>query len=208
MSQLLSLSGLIDRLNTLIGKITMWLILATTLISAGNAIVRKTFDISSNGLLEIQWYFFAAVFMLGAGYGFLKNSHVRIDFISSRLTSRTRNWIDVGGIVVVLFPLCILLITLSWPFFVNAFNNGEMSQNAGGLIRWPVYVLVPAGFVLLMLQGVSELIKRLAYLKGVIPDPIGGDAAKSDDQIAAERLEAELAERLNVEKANSNKTEA
>lgn len=203
MSGLLSFSSLIDRLSTLIGKLTMWLILATTLISAGNAIVRKAFDISSNGLLEIQWYLFAAVFMLGAGYGFLKNSHVRIDFISSRLSSRARNWVDVGGILLVLFPLCILLITLSWPFFINAYTNGEMSQNAGGLIRWPVYILVPLGFALLMLQGVSELIKRIAYLRGVIPDPIGGDAAKSDDQIAAERLEAELAERLAVEKVAS-----
>lgn len=200
MTGLLSLSGLIDRLNTLIGKLTMWLILVTTLISAGNAIVRKAFDISSNGLLEIQWYLFAAVFMLGAGYGFLKNSHVRIDFISSRLTDRARNWVDVGGILFVLLPLCILLISLSWSPFLNAFENGEMSQNAGGLIRWPVYILVPIGFGLLMLQGISELIKRIAFLRGVIADPIGGDAAKSDDQIAAERLEAELAERLAVEK--------
>jgi TRAP-type mannitol/chloroaromatic compound transport system permease small subunit len=208
MTGLLSLSGWIDRLNTLIGKLTMWLILATTLISAGNAIVRKAFDMSSNGLLEIQWYLFAAVFMLGAGYGFLKNSHVRIDFISSRLSDRTRNWIDVGGILFVLFPLCFLLISLSWPAFTNAFNNGEMSQNAGGLIRWPVYILVPIGFGLLMLQGVSELIKRIAFLRGIIADPIGGDAAKSDDQIAAERLEAELAERLAVEKVNTSTTKA
>lgn len=202
MTGLLSLSGLIDRLNTLIGKLTMWLILLTTLISAGNAIVRKAFDMSSNGLLEIQWYLFAAVFMLGAGYGFLKNSHVRIDFISSRLSDRTRNWIDILGILLVLLPLCFLLIGLSWPVFMNAFNNGEMSQNAGGLIRWPAYLLVPVGFALLILQGISELIKRIAFLRGLIPDPIGGDAAKSDDQIAAERLEAELAERLAVEKVN------
>ena len=208
MSGLLSLSGLIDRLNTLIGKLSMWLILATTLISAGNAIVRKAFDVSSNGLLEIQWYLFAAVFMLGAGYGFLKNSHVRIDFISSRLTARTRNWIDAGGIVFVLLPLCFLLIGLSWPVFMNAFNNGEMSQNAGGLIRWPAYLLVPVGFSLLILQGISELIKRIAFLRGVIPDPIGGDAAKSDDQIAAERLEAELAERLAVEKVTPSSAKA
>jgi TRAP-type mannitol/chloroaromatic compound transport system permease small subunit len=203
MTGLLALSGLIDRLSTLIGKLTMWLVLITTLISAGNAIVRKAFDISSNGMLEIQWYLFAAVFMLGASYGFLKNSHVRIDFISSRLSSRTRNWIDVGGILLVLFPLCALLITLSWPFFWSAFTSGEMSQNAGGLLRWPAYILIPVGFGLLMLQGVSELIKRVAYLRGVIPDPIGGDAAKSDDQIAAEKLEQELAERLQVEKANN-----
>jgi TRAP-type mannitol/chloroaromatic compound transport system permease small subunit len=202
MTGLLSLSGLIDRLTTLIGKLSMWLILATTLISAGNAIVRKAFDISSNGLLEIQWYLFAAVFMLGAGYGFLKNSHVRIDFISSRLSDRSRNWVDIGGILLVLFPLCVLLISLSWPSFTNAYTNGEMSQNAGGLIRWPVYLLVPLGFGLLMMQGISELIKRIAYLRGLIPDPIGGDAAKSDDQIAAERLEKELAERLAVEKVS------
>ncbi|NJS35264.1 MAG: TRAP transporter small permease subunit [Brachymonas sp.] len=201
MTGLLSLSGLIDRLNTLIGKLSMWLVLLTTLISAGNAIVRKAFDISSNGLLEIQWYLFAAVFMLGAGYGFLKNSHVRIDFISSRLSARTRNWIDVGGIVLVLFPLCILLILLSWPFFMSAFNSGEMSQNAGGLIRWPAYLLIPVGFALLALQGVSELIKRLAFLRGQLDDPIGGDHAKSDDQLAAERLEKELLDKLQSGKA-------
>lgn len=201
MTGLLSLSGLIDRLNTLIGKFSMWLVLLTTLISAGNAIVRKAFDISSNGLLEIQWYLFAAVFMLGAGYGFLKNSHVRIDFISSRLSARTRNWIDVGGIVLVLFPLCILLILLSWPFFMSAFNSGEMSQNAGGLIRWPAYLLIPVGFALLALQGVSELIKRLAFLRGQLDDPIGGDHAKSDDQLAAERLEKELLDKLQSGKA-------
>ena len=200
MQMFLGISRLIDMISTFMGKASMWLILATTLISAGNAIVRKAFDMSSNGLLEIQWYLFAAVFMLGAGYGFLKNSHVRIDFISSRLTDRARNWIDVGGILFVLIPLCVLLITLSWPPFMNAFQNGEMSQNAGGLIRWPVYVLVPVGFALLMLQGISELIKRIAFLRGVISDPIGGDAGKSDDQIAAERLEAELADRLAVEK--------
>jgi TRAP-type mannitol/chloroaromatic compound transport system permease small subunit len=196
MAPLLSLSRLIDMLSTWIGKLTMWLILATTLISAGNAIVRKAFDISSNGLLEIQWYLFAAVFMMGAGYGFLKNSHVRIDFISSRLSDRTRNWIDVLGIVFVLFPFCILLITLSWPSFMGAYQSGEMSQNAGGLIRWPVYMLVPLGFGLLLMQGVSELIKRVAYLQGIIDDPIGGEAAKSDDQKHIEELERVAAARL------------
>jgi TRAP-type mannitol/chloroaromatic compound transport system permease small subunit len=196
MAPLLSLSRLIDMLSSWIGKLTMWLILATTLISAGNAIVRKAFDISSNGLLEIQWYLFAAVFMMGAGYGFLKNSHVRIDFISTRLSDRTRNWIDVGGILFVLFPFCILLISLSWPSFMGAYQSGEMSQNAGGLIRWPVYMLVPLGFGLLLLQGVSELIKRLAYLQGLIDDPIGGEAAKSDDQKHIEELERVAAARL------------
>lgn len=200
MQHLLSLSRLIDTISTWIGKLTMWLILATTLISAGNAIVRKTFDTSSNSLLEIQWYLFAAVFMLGAGYGFLRNSHVRIDFVSARLSDRTRNWIDVFGIVFVLIPFCILLITLSWPFFENAYTNGEMSQNAGGLIRWPVYLLVPVGFMLLMLQALSELIKRIAFLRGLIEDPIGGESAKSDEQKHIEELERIAAARLAGEK--------
>ncbi|MBA3595100.1 MAG: TRAP transporter small permease subunit [Pseudomonadota bacterium] len=200
MQALLALSRLIDKISIGIGYLTMWLILATTLISAGNAIVRKAFDTSSNGLLEIQWYLFAAVFMLGAGYGFLRNSHVRIDFISSRLSDRTRNWIDIFGIVFVLIPFCILLITLSWPFFENAYTNGEMSQNAGGLIRWPVYLLVPVGFVLLMLQGLSELIKRIAFLRGLIDDPIGGESAKSDEQKHVEELERIAAARLAGEK--------
>lgn len=200
MKHLLSLSRLIDKISTVIGKFTMWLILATTLISAGNAIVRKVFDTSSNSLLEIQWYLFAAVFMLGAGYGFLRNSHVRIDFISARLSDRTRNWIDVFGIVFVLIPFCILLIKLSWPFFENAYTNGEMSQNAGGLIRWPVYLLVPVGFMLLVLQGLSELVKRVAFLRGLIDDPIGGESAKSDEQKHLEELERIAAARLAGEK--------
>lgn len=170
MTFLLALSRLIDMISTRIGKFSMWLILATTLISAGNAIVRKIFSISSNSLLEIQWYLFAAVFMLSAGYGFLKNSHVRIDFIASKLSLRTRNWIDVVGIVAVLFPFCLITISLSWPFFTQALASGEMSYNAGGLIRWPAYALIPLGFFLLMLQGISELIKRVAFLTGQGPD--------------------------------------
>jgi TRAP-type mannitol/chloroaromatic compound transport system permease small subunit len=167
----------------------MWLILATTLISAGNALVRKIFNSSSNGLLEIQWYLFAAVFMLGAGFGFLKNSHVRIDFISSRLSDRARNWIDVLGIVVVLIPFCIISISLGWPFFYQAFVSGEMSQNAGGLIRWPAYGLIPLGFALLLAQALSELIKRIAFLRGFGPDVLSGEEAKSDEQKHLEALE-------------------
>ncbi len=196
MTPLLSLSRWIDAFSRLVGKTTMWLILATTLISAGNAIVRKAFDISSNGLLEVQWYLFATVFMMGAGYGFLQNSHVRIDFISSRLTDRTRNWIDALGIVFVLFPFCVLMVVLSWPFFMSAYTNGEMSQNAGGLIRWPVYLLVPVGFAILAMQGISELIKRVAFLRGLIDDPIGGEAAKTDEQKHLEELEQIAAARL------------
>jgi TRAP-type mannitol/chloroaromatic compound transport system permease small subunit len=197
MTSLLSLSGLIDKFSNLIGKITMWLVLACTLISAGNAIVRKTFDISSNAMLEIQWYLFAAVFMVGAGYTFLKNAHVRIDFISSRLSARTRNWIDAIGIVIVLFPLCLLCIWLSWPLFTGALASGEMSQNAGGLIRWPAYLMIPLGFIVLMIQGVSELIKRIAFLNGHIDDPLAHQ--ESDDEKLAHELEEEAAKRLGTQ---------
>lgn len=193
---LLNFSRLIDKLNTLVGRFAMWLILATTLISAGNALVRKIFNTSSNSLLEIQWYLFAGVFLLGAGYGLLKNSHVRIDFISSKLSHRVRNWIDVFGIIFVLVPFCLIIISLGWPFFMQAWVSGEMSQNAGGLIRWPAYVLIPLGFALLLLQGISELIKRLAFLTGNGPDALESEEAKSDDQKKLEELEAQTARLL------------
>lgn len=196
MSPFLALSRLIDKFTTWVGISTMWLILATTLISAGNAIVRKAFDISSNGLLEIQWYLFSAVFLLGAGYGFLKNSHVRIDFISVRLSARIKNWIDVWGIVLVLIPFCVLMVVLSWPVFSTAYSSNEMSQNAGGLIRWPVLLLVPTGFALLMVQGVSELIKRLAFLYGQGEDVLSSEDTKSDEQKHLEELERVAAARL------------
>ena len=196
MPSLLALSRLIDKISTWVGKFTMWLILATTLISAGNALVRKIFDTSSNSLLEIQWYLFAGVVMLGAGYGFLKNSHVRIDFLASRTSARTRNWIDVVGILVVLIPFCILSIFLSWPFFTQALASGEMSQNAGGLIRWPAYALIPAGFALLLMQAVSELIKRWAFLQSAGPDVLSSEDTKSDEKRHLEELEAEVAQKM------------
>ena len=196
MQALLTLSKLMDGLSTRIGKLTMWLILATTLISAGNAIVRKVFGTSSNALLEIQWYLFAGVFMLGAGYGLLKNSHVRIDFVSSRLSPRIRNWIDVGGILLVLIPFCVISIDLGWPLFTKALASGEMSQNAGGLIRWPVYALIPLGFALLLLQGLSELLKRVLFLMHLGPDSLSDAEHKSDEQKHLEELEAEAERQL------------
>ncbi|GAB4217360.1 MAG: TRAP transporter small permease subunit [Rhodoferax sp.] len=196
MTPFIALSRLIDRISSAIGIFTMWLILVTTLISAGNAIVRKVFNIGSNGLLEVQWYLFAAVFMLGAGYGFLRNTHVRIDFLATKLSAKARNWIDIGGIVLVLLPFCAIGIGLGWPFFLQAYQSGEMSQNAGGLIRWPVYALIPLGFALLGLQAISELIKRVAFLRGLGPDVLSGEDAKSDDQKTAEALEAKLAQQL------------
>jgi len=187
---LLQLSKLIDALNEGVGKLIMWLVLAAVVISAGNAVMRKAFDISSNAYLEIQWYLFAAVFMLGAGYVFLRNAHVRIDFISSKLSKRTNTIIDILGILVFTIPLCVILITLSWPVFSRAWVSGEMSQNAGGLIRWPVFLLVPLGFGLLMLQCLSELIKRFAFLRGLTPEPFSEVAEKSDEQLLLEELEA------------------
>jgi TRAP-type mannitol/chloroaromatic compound transport system permease small subunit len=195
MSFLLSLSRLIDALTERIGKLAMWFILATTLISAGNAIVRKIFDTSSNAFLEIQWYLFAGVFMLGSGYAFLRNAHVRIDFISSKFSARGRNWVDVLGILVFVFPLCYMMATLGWPLFVNAYESGEMSSNAGGLIRWPVYALIPAGFALLALQSLSELIKRIAFLTGNGPDVLAHEGP-SDEELLAQQLLEEEQQRL------------
>jgi TRAP-type mannitol/chloroaromatic compound transport system permease small subunit len=190
MKFLLKLSSLIDWFNDRLGQGLMWLILAAVLISAGNAIVRKLFNMSSNALLEVQWYLFAAVFLLGAGYTFLKNAHVRIDFVSSRLSPRMRNWIDIIGIVLFLTPLCWLLIQMSWPLFVNAWESGEMSQNAGGLIRWPVYLLLPLGMTFLLLQGASELIKRFAFLRGFIPDPLAHAEHTEEDDLRQREQEA------------------
>ncbi len=187
MNAALSFSRLVDAVNDRIGKSLFWLVLLAVLISAGNAIVRKVFNTSSNALLEIQWYLFAAVFMLGAGYAFLKNAHVRIDFLSGRLSAKARNWIDIVGIVVFLWPLCLLFIKLSWPLFANAWASGEMSQNAGGLIRWPAYLMIPAGMALLFLQSLSELVKRVAYLKGAAPDPLSQGHASHPDESEIER---------------------
>jgi TRAP-type mannitol/chloroaromatic compound transport system permease small subunit len=187
---LLKISGLVDTLNEWVGKLIMWLILAAVLISTGNAVMRKAFDIGSNAYLEIQWYLFAAVFMLGSGYVFLKNAHVRIDFISTKLSKRTNTIIDILGIVLFTIPLAFILIKLSWPVFERAWTSGEMSQNAGGLIRWPVYLLIPLGFTLLALQAASELIKRVAFLTGHRAEPFSVEQEKSDEELLAEELAA------------------
>lgn len=188
MNALLGLSRLIDALSARIGKLLSWLVLAMVVISAANATVRKAFDYSSNAYLEIQWYLFAAVFLLGAGYTLLRNEHVRIDIILSRLSPRTRNWIDIIGIVFFLFPMCIIITWLSWPLLVDSWVRNEVSSNAGGLIIWPARLLVPVGFALLIVQAVSELIKRIAYLKGLIPDPMEKLDAKSAEEELAEEI--------------------
>jgi len=193
---LLKLSAAVDAITNLIGKLIRWLVLGSVLISAGNAIIRKIFNISSNGFLEIQWYLFAGVFLLGSGFAFMRNVHVRIDFISSKLSKRTNTIIDILGIVVFIIPLCLIMVWLSWPLFTTALATGEMSQNAGGLIRWPAYLLMPLGFGLLLVQALSELVKRFAFLKGLRDEPMSVEAVKSDEEILAEELAAQAAKKL------------
>jgi TRAP-type mannitol/chloroaromatic compound transport system permease small subunit len=196
MHALLKLSAVIDRINEAIGKLVMWLVLAAVLISAGNAIMRKAFSIGSNAYLEIQWYLFAAVFMLGVGYVMLKNAHVRIDFVSARLSKRTNALIDAIGIVVFTIPMSIIMVDFGWPLFARAFASGEMSQNAGGLIRWPAMLLIPVGFSILLLQALSELIKRTAFLMGLREEPFSVEPGKSDEEQLAEELAAEAQKKL------------
>jgi TRAP-type mannitol/chloroaromatic compound transport system permease small subunit len=193
---LLKISGLIDALNEWLGKIIMWLVLAAVVISTVNAVIRKAFDISSNAWLEIQWYLFAGVFMLGVGYVLLKNAHVRIDFISSRLSKRTNAIIDLLGLVVFTIPLALILVDLSWPLFQRAFESGEMSANAGGLIRWPVLLLIPVGFSILALQALSEVIKRIGYLTGHRQEPFSVEEGQSDEEKLAAELAAEAEAKL------------
>ena len=205
MGALLKLSRLIDTVNEWIGKLTMWLVLAAVIISAGNASLRKAFNIGSNASLEIQWYLFAAVFMLGVGYVMLRNAHVRIDFISSKLSKRTNAIIDAIGIVVFTIPLSIIMINLGWPVFMRAFDTGEMSQNAGGLIRWPMWALLPLGFSILLAQASSELIKRIAFITGHTSEPFSVEDGKSDEEKLAEELAAEAA-RIDQQLANARKS--
>jgi TRAP-type mannitol/chloroaromatic compound transport system permease small subunit len=194
-SPLLRLSQLIDRFTAWVGRWVAWLVLAAVLISAVNATVRKVFDTSSNAYLEIQWYLFAAVFLLAAGYTLMRQEHVKIDVLYGRLAKRTQIWIDVVGLVLFVLPLVYTVIQLSFPLAVRAYEMKEYSQNAGGLIRWPVFALLPLGFVLLGIQAVSELIKRIAFLRGLIADPTQKVQAKSAEEELAELLQKEVAER-------------
>ena len=210
MSPLLSFSRLIDRLNEKVGQLFFWLVLITVLVSAANAVVRKLFNYSSNGLLEIQWYFFSTIFLFLAGYTLLRNEHVRIDVIAGRLSRRTQTWIDIFGTLFFLLPLAILLAWLAWPVFVEAYERQEVSTNAGGLIIWPARLLVPIGFVLLALQGVSELIKRVAFLRGLIPDPSEKHVEKTAeeelaDEIIKARGEQQMAEEFVKEAKDDRK---
>lgn len=191
MSALLSISRLIDRLSEFVGRWVSWLVLAAVLISAGNAIVRKAFDNSSNALLEIQWYLFAAVFLLAAGYTLLRQEHVKIDVILGRFSKRTQIMVEIFGLVCFLMPLVVVVILEVWPLVAKAYVTGEMSSNAGGLIRWPAFALVPLGFGLLGLQGLSEIIKRVAFLQGLIDDPTAKKQDKSAEEELAEAIRAQ-----------------
>jgi TRAP-type mannitol/chloroaromatic compound transport system permease small subunit len=172
MNVLLRISRLIDALNERVGRTVYWLVLAAVIISAANAIIRKVFNYSSNSFLEAQWYLFSAVFMLCAGYTLLRNEHVRIDVIVGRLSRRAQAWIDVLGTLFFLLPMALVFIYLSWPVFVRTWVHEEMSGSAGGLAIWPARLIVPIGFSLLALQGFSELVKRIGFLRGVAPDPV------------------------------------
>lgn len=171
MAPLLTLSAWIDRLNAAVGRTIYWLVVVMVVISAGNAVVRYTLNTSSNAWLEIQWYLFSAVFMLASGYTLLRNEHIRIDVVTGRFSRRTQVWIDVIGTSLFLIPMAALILWLAIPMFETSFISNEQSSDAGGLIRWPVKLMIPLGFSLLLLQAVSELIKRVAFLAGVTDDP-------------------------------------
>jgi TRAP-type mannitol/chloroaromatic compound transport system permease small subunit len=171
MNALLRFSNLVDALNERIGKAASWLILVAVVICSVNAVIRYAFNMSSNGWLEIQWYLNAAMFLLVAAYALKQNAHVRIDVIAGKLSSRAQAWIDLLGGVFMLLPAMLIIAWYSWPSLVNSFHIHEMSSDNGGLVRWPIRLLIPVAFGLLALQGLSEIIKRAAYLKGLIPNP-------------------------------------
>jgi TRAP-type mannitol/chloroaromatic compound transport system permease small subunit len=187
MKTMLRLASGIDAVNDRIGKAITWLILIVVLISAGNAISRYALDMSSNAMLEIQWYLFSAIFLLCSAHVLKKNEHIRIDVIAGRLSNRAQNWIDVFGILVFMLPMVLLIAYLSWPVFINAWDSGEVSANPGGLVRWPVRLMLPVGFAMLTLQAFSELIKRIAFLSGMGPNALAKeDGPGVEDDLVAE----------------------
>lgn len=171
MTNLMRISRLIDAINQAVGRTVIWLVLIMVLISAGNATIRYALNTSSNAWLEIQWYLFSAIFLLSAGYTLLRNEHIRIDVVTGRFSPRIQAWIDIIGGIFFLLPMAVMILVLAWPMVVDSYVRGEMSSDAGGLLRWPVKLLIPVGFLLLALQGVSETIKRIAFLTGHASDP-------------------------------------
>lgn len=188
MNLLLTLSRIIDGATERIGRTIYWLVLVAVLISAANAVVRKAFNYSSNSFLEIQWYLFSLIFLFCAGYALKHNDHVRIDIITGRMSARVRAMIDIFGTLFFLLPMAILIMVLSWPVFVDAWTRNEVSTNAGGLIIWPARLMVPIGFFLLIVQAISEIIKRIAFLKGLVPDPSEKHVVKTPEEELAEEI--------------------
>ena len=197
MGVLLALSRVIDAINFRIGKILSWLILAAVVVSAVNAIIRKLFDMSSNSWLELQWVLFGAVFLIVASWTLLENEHIRIDIVNSMFSQRTRNIIDVIGHAFFLLPLTVVMIITSYPFVMKSILLNEQSMNAGGLPQWPPKLLILIGFVFLFFQAISELIKRIAVMRGIIPDPYhtaGGLRAAAEAEVERLLAEAKAAE--------------
>jgi TRAP-type mannitol/chloroaromatic compound transport system permease small subunit len=190
----LAVSRAIDWLNERVGRVCYWLVLVAVLISSGNAVVRYTLDKSSNAWLEVQWYLFSVVFLFCAGYTLLHNQHVRIDIVSGLFSRRVRTWIEIFGTLFFLLPMAVIIGWLSWPVFVDAYVHNEVSTNAGGLTVWPARLIVPIGFFLLLLQGISELIKRVAFLQGLIPSPDEKDEGPSLEEQLAEELRRQRGE--------------
>jgi TRAP-type mannitol/chloroaromatic compound transport system permease small subunit len=192
MKGLLALSRGIDRLNETIGKLVSWLILLAILVSAGNAVIRKVFDTSSNAWLELQWYLFGAAFMLAAAYTLKQNEHIRIDIVYGLFPRRLRHWIDLFGHVFFLMPFVTLMVIYFVPYVSLSFRTGEMSTNAGGLIVWPAKAILLAGFFLLFLQGISEIIKKIAIMRGLMEDPNPFLSAHEQAELEAKALADEV----------------
>ena len=191
MKLLIGMSSVIDAVTAFFGRAVAWLVLAAVLVSAGNAVIRKAFDMSSNAWLELQWYLFGAVFMIAAAYTLQRNEHIRIDVVSGNLSKRTRDWIDLFGHVFFLMPFVLLMLYLLVPYVSRSVRNQEMSGSASGLIIWPAKAILLAGFALLFLQAVSEIIKRIAVIRGVMPDPMPDHHAHPavEEQLKAANIE-------------------
>ena len=194
MNALLKFSRLIDALTERIAKAVFWLVLVVVLVSAANAIMRYTIHYSSNAFLEIQWYLFGVIFLFSSGYTLLRNEHVRIDLISSKFSKRGQVWIDIFGILFFLMPMAVVIMLLSWPVFMHAFESQEMSNSAGGLIVWPARLMIPVGFFLLILQAISELIKRVGFLMGLCANPMERLNVPSAEEELAAAIKAQKGE--------------
>lgn len=192
MGGLLGLSNVIDRVNEVIGKAMAWLILVAVLVSATNAVIRKIFNVSSNSWLELQWYLYGAAFLLAAAYTLKQNEHIRIDIVYGLFSRRTQHWIDLFGHLVFLMPFVGIMLYYLYPYVLMSMRNGEVSNNAGGLIIWPAKALLLVGFGLLALQGISEIIKKIAVMRGVIPDPTPFISAHEAAELEGKALVKEI----------------